>query len=465
MENEMAVFNPENLISLGYYQDFWELYNKIIEVYNDTLCEYKIKNLNTKSISPRTWNEITRKKVRKLCEPILNKYSFLFCGKQCQIYANAYGFSTFSILHFQIENYEYIYSFVSFSDFLIALLDSVTRIISRWKNPENPESAFPKVQQEISSRIQLLIDTDNQPPFIANESPADTLSKINHYTLFKQWLESTGNISRCPDAVSFAFSINKFLQRRICAQDIWEIILQKRYSLLYNCRKHPQYQRSKYYAETREQVLRLCFEYLGKSFDSYIQYEAERTLSENAKPHTLYLHQGNIACLRYHHPTNDALASIAINSDTPIRTHATHCWKCNIVFMHKNYYLHLRKQHRFIVANFCEIDTDGYSPIKDAQFAAESPLKLCGYSARNNSVLTDADRQAILSTIIENGILSKAEILQYLSHFILFNGSKNENYRAVSKWESDYNYVINLDIEDHPIVNIDEVKPYSNRKQ
>lgn len=465
MNNAMSVFNPENLITLGYYQDFWELYNKIIEVYNDTLCEYKTKNINTSSINPRTWNEITRKKVRKLCEPILNKYSFLFYGKQCPIYANAYGFSTFSILHFQIENYEYVYSFISFPDFLIVLLDSVTRIISRWKNSVEPESAYPEVQQEITSRIQLLIDTENQNPLIIHETHGDTLSHVNHYILFKQWLEHTDNLSKCPDAVSFAFSINKFLQRRICTQDIWEIINKKRYALLYNCRKHPQYQRSKYYAETREQVLRFCFEYLGKSFDSYIQYEAERTLSENSKPNTLYLHQGNIACLRYHHPTNDVLASIAVNSDTPIRTHATRCWKCNIVFMHKNYYLHLRKQHPFIVSNFCEIDTDGYSPIKDARFAAESPLKLCGYSARNNSVLTETDRQAILSTIIENGILSKAELLQYLSHFILFNGSKDENYRAVSKWESDYNYVINLDIEDHPIVNIDEVKPYSNRKQ
>ena len=47
MNNAMSVFNPENLITLGYYQDFWELYNKIIEVYNDTLCEYKTKNINT----------------------------------------------------------------------------------------------------------------------------------------------------------------------------------------------------------------------------------------------------------------------------------------------------------------------------------------------------------------------------------------------------------------------------------
>ncbi len=304
--------------------------------------------------------------------------------------------------------------------------------------------------------IEKQINTDQ-----TSEIEADN---VNHYILFKQWLIVTDNIKVCPDAVSFAFSINKFLQRRICSQNLWEVILKKRYSFLYACRHHPQYIRSKYYSETREQVLRLCFEYLGNSFDAYIQYEAERTLSEQTSPHTLYLHMGNIACLRYHHPTNDVTATIAINSEMPIKAHATRCWKCNIVFMHKNYYLYLRKQYPYVVANFCEISNNGYSPIKGDHFAAESPLKLCGYSTSKGAHLSDEDRQEILCSIIDNGILTKAEILQYLSHFITFNGGSPKNIRAVTKWEADYSFVANLNIDDHPVVHIDEVRPYLKKK-
>lgn len=138
---------------------------------------------------------------------------------------------------------------------------------------------------------------------------------------------------------------------------------------------------------------------------------------------------------------------------------------CNIIFMHKNYYLQLRKQHPFAVANFCEIGENGYSPIVGDQFAAESPLKLCGYNARKDSPLSDEERQEILVTIIENGILTKTEILQYLNHFIGFNGERLQNRFAVTKWESDYHFVADLNIDGHPLVCIDEIRSYSKRKR
>ena len=257
--------------------------------------------------------------------------------------------------------------------------------------------------------------------------------------------------------------LTNFCKEGFVTKVFGKLSAKKKYTLIYKCRQHPQYQRSKYYAGTRETVLRLCFEYLNQNYDEYIQYEAERSLSELTNPHTIYLHQGNIACLKYHHHTNDFTATIAVDSEIPLHCHVTRCWRCNIAFMHRNYYLQLRKQHPYLVANFGEIDANGYSPIISTNLAAESPLKLCGYSARKDSPLSDAERQCILASIIDNGILTKAQILQYLSHFIMFNGSKMNNINAVSKWESDYDYVANLNIEEHPTVYIDEIRPYSQK--
>ncbi len=467
MSNNTSAFTPDNLHELGCYHDFWDTYIKVRQVYEDVYENYRSFNKSGLQIRPWEWDRLAVKQVRKICEPLLVKYSYLFYSDPCSIHANAYGFQTFSVLNFVYSNGEYVYSYKSFDEFLTVLEYSVIRVISRWKNSEDPQSAFAELQETVETRIQLLVDskTDAPQPLGLESNTNNEDGVVNHYIKFKHWLINTDNIKSCPDAVSFAFSINKFMQKRICAIDLWEVILKKRYALLYKCRRHPQYQRSKHYAEVREQVFRLCFDYLERSYDAYIQYEAERTISENTKPHIVYLHQGNIACLRYHHPTNDVTASIAVGTEIPLRAHATRCWKCNIVFMHKNYYLQLRKLHPFVVANFCEIGENGYSPIAGGQFAAESPLKLCGYNARKDSPLSDEERQEILGTIIDNGILTKAEILQYLNHFIGFNGERLQNRFAVTKWESDYHFVADLNIDDHPLVCIDEIRPYSKQRR
>ena len=116
-----------------------------------------------------------------------------------------------------------------------------------------------------------------------------------------------------------------------------------------------------------------------------------------------------------------------------------------------------------MVANFCELSFDGYTPIDDGPFSNASPLMICGYNVRSG-VLTEAHRHAILTNIIYNGIMTKVEIIQYLEHFINFNGSKSNMHLAVSKWENDLEFVRRLNIESHPIVEVTHLKPYQPLK-
>ena len=164
---------------------------------------------------------------------------------------------------------------------------------------------------------------------------------MNHdqYLDFKQWLVHTGKLDSCPDALSSLYSINKFLARRICDYDLFELIEREEYEHLYAFRHHKQYQESRYYAPLREKVLKLSFEYLKKDFETYIEYEATKTIKIFANESTLYLHQGNIACLRFNHPLEDITATIATDASEPLRVHASRCLKCRIAFMHKNYFL------------------------------------------------------------------------------------------------------------------------------
>ena len=284
-----------------------------------------------------------------------------------------------------------------------------------------------------------------------------------YYQRFKQWLSESGNISACPDAIGCLYGMNRFILKRIGPYNLLQIIDSHRFDLLFQTRHHWEYLKRYHNAETRNLVTKLCFDYCKQSFEEYLDYEASRVFSTQANPNTLYIHKGNIACLRFHHETNDITVSLAADSNQRIKATATHCWKCNIIFMPKRQYLSLRKQYRFLVANFCEIGDDGYTPVKDVKMKEESTLALCGYSVDKDSPLSGLDRKELLANIISNGILSRAEILAHLNHLILFNGSKDSNFAACCRWEEDYAYVSNLNIDEQPLVKIDQIQPYAKK--
>ena len=278
------------------------------------------------------------------------------------------------------------------------------------------------------------------------------LSNFQKDRLIKQGIFPTE-----PDYIGLLFSINRFIDRYVATNhDLFILINNERYDLIYNFRFHYRNKRTL----TQECLLSFCFEYLGKDFESYKEYEATIYLSKRSKSHTLYIHQGNIACLKYKHPLEDVVASIVTDGNDKIFVHASHCSKCNITFIRKEEYLRLRSRHPFLVANFQEISQDGYTFSKAGKLNGESPLMFCGYNVKANG-LCEEHRHALLENIIYNGILSKTDIIQYLEHFINFNGSQEQMFSAVKKWENDLAFIRKFDMEKHPIVSITEIKPYS----
>lgn len=289
--------------------------------------------------------------------------------------------------------------------------------------------------------------------------------EATEYQKYKSWLAKENMLSNCPDAVNYLFAINRFLQKRITGIDrgLFELIEQQDFSTIFRARQHYTYQRLSKKDPNYDYVIRTSFEYLRLSYDRYEEFEASRILKNHSSLHTLYVHQGNIVCLKYKHPIEDVTAQIAVAADTPLRIHASRCVKCNCTFITKSFYLELRKRHRFMVANFCELSADGYTPVKQNSLSAESPLMLCGYSVKHGG-LSDNDRQLLLADIIHNGILSKTEIILYLEHFISFNGSRDGLLSSVLKWETDLEFVRSLDFPSHPTVSIGEIMPYSRKK-
>lgn len=155
--NKLAL-NPSNLAVLGALDDFYDVYRTIEEVYDRHRKLFVEQNGSDKTLWPMDLDGMTRKEVRNLCEPLINKYKYLFDPNQGYIFATAYGFRIFSYLNVTPIHQELRLSikYISFRDFLEQLQFVVTRILHNRITKEKPKYAFERLSSEIDSRIYSL---------------------------------------------------------------------------------------------------------------------------------------------------------------------------------------------------------------------------------------------------------------------------------------------------------------------
>ena len=67
----------------------------------------------------------------------------------------------------------------------------------------------------------------------------------------------------------------------------------------------------------------------------------------------------------------------------------------------------------------------------------ESILYSFGYNVNSQNNLSDKQRLKILTFIIDNGILSKSEVISYLNYFINMRIGRKEYQNAINKWKND----------------------------
>lgn len=159
--------NPSNIASIGAIDEFYDLYFQIQEIYE------KQKNMYLKNhqyLLPFDWDRITRKDVRKACEPIMNKYLLLFTNEYSKIFANAHGFEQFHFLNWKVIDKnnqqgqlgKIVVSFKSFRDFLVEFQYAVTRIIHKWKSSTLPNLSFQNVSMEVNNHILTYVSQNTK---------------------------------------------------------------------------------------------------------------------------------------------------------------------------------------------------------------------------------------------------------------------------------------------------------------
>lgn len=179
----------------------------------------------------------------------------------------------------------------------------------------------------------------------------------------------------------------------------------------------------------------------------------------DSKIHTLYIYKGLIDCFRNKHHLEGANALVPTASGLTVLLNAIYCADCNRFYISYAEYSYYIEQYKSLLTKFVlneSIQSNGAFE----SLADKSPLKLCGYTVSQERGLTQEERENILYEMISSGIVSKPEAMQYIEWFIHFNGGREINHLARSKWESDLSYVRNLNLANQPNQKIDTIRPY-----
>ena len=86
--------------------------------------------------------------------------------------------------------------------------------------------------------------------------------------------------------------------------------------------------------------------------------------------------------------------------------------------------------------------------------SAESLLYQYGYNVNAADNIPTAKRQRILETMINNGVMTKNEILSYLKLFITQRKNNKSMQKAIGKWQEDIEFLLQYEADDFDSVQI-----------
>lgn len=172
----------------------------------------------------------------------------------------------------------------------------------------------------------------------------------------------------------------------------------------------------------------------------------------------LYIYKGNIRCHKNNHNIVQATAILHSRTDNEIEINVEYCTDCNKYLLEYTLFEEYRNRYGVLIGNFRMVVNGNFDGEYD--LALESPLKLSGYNVGQKDGYSSQERHYILARIIHYGIMSKGDVIRYLSYFIRMNGAKYGNELALSKWKDDLLFVQNYNLDLQPTVNITEILKY-----
>ena len=158
----------------------------------------------------------------------------------------------------------------------------------------------------------------------------------------------------------------------------------------------------------------------------------------------------SLSCVHEDHETVEIIAEIDFidlsGEITTMETNAFYCEECGTYYIRQYDYRALlaKAGNKKIMCQI--IMEEKYWNNPDSVFFTmndESILHKLGYNL--TSGLSDKQRRGILKSVINNGIRSKEEVINFLSYQIKFKRNNPKMERSIKTWEEDRDYIIGYD--------------------
>lgn len=145
-----------------------------------------------------------------------------------------------------------------------------------------------------------------------------------------------------------------------------------------------------------------------------------------------------------------------------------YCKDCNKYFLLEEEYKKIKRNGFTLFCNVVEQDywTQGGKRKGDFHLNQESMLHMMGYNVNAQAKLTEVQRRKILELIVDERILTVAEIRSHIQWLIERSKNKPSFQDARSKWESDCNYIAKYKASNRKCIEVEQltVRHYQNRK-
>jgi hypothetical protein len=161
---EKHSLTQENLAILGALDDFYDAYNKIIELYDAEWNNYLIEKGDRADPYSCKLDDKCKNNVIKIYESFINKYKYIFIDDDRPIHSSTYSFQLFSMVADykpSQTSYPPKLKMISFSQFLYSILVVVTLTISKWGKTK-PDKAYKWKFKDINAHIDDLVNTEKE---------------------------------------------------------------------------------------------------------------------------------------------------------------------------------------------------------------------------------------------------------------------------------------------------------------
>ncbi len=134
---------------------------------------------------------------------------------------------------------------------------------------------------------------------------------------------------------------------------------------------------------------------------------------------------------------------------------AIYCQKCNKYYIYESTYNEMKKQG-YICCKIIKLQEltnleKSEQSLLFHNWRDKSILKYYGYSVEKSRNLSDVQRQRILAFLIENNIIDKNGIVNYLESFISLRKYNRNMKLAIDKWKRDIDFVLRYKINNSKI--------------